>query len=183
MSIGTIIPAMPRPRLRRFLPLPFLLLACDEPAPPAHLQIVGGNPARGRAAMLEHGCGACHVIPGVRNAVAWVGPPLTEWSRRGYVGGRLPNTPANLVRWLRDTQGISPGSAMPDLGLSEEEARDMAAYLFTLGAGRAPVQPAGMPTGPDEAGPRPEPRLRPGLRADAEAAHARPAGAPSAGTE
>lgn len=111
--------------------------------------------------LRAHGCGACHTIPGVEGAVAWVGPPLMEWARRGYVAGRLPNAPENLVAWLRDPQAISPGSAMPNLGLTEEEARDAAAYLFTLGAPRAQPVPAGMVLGPGEGGPRPEPRLLP----------------------
>jgi cytochrome c2 len=149
--------------LRRILPclaLLALLPACDEP-PPAHLRIAGADPERGRQVMQEHGCGSCHVIPGVRGAVAWVGPPLTEWARRGYVAGRLPNAPEHLVAWLRDPQAISPGSAMPNLGLTEAEARDAAAFLYTLGAARAQTVPAGMILGPGEGGPRPEPRLIP----------------------
>jgi len=137
-----------------------LLAGCDE-APPAPLRVAGGDPARGHAVVAERGCGACHVIPGVRGAAAWVGPPLTEWARRGYVAGRFPNTPDNLVAWLRDPQAMSPGSAMPNLGLTEGQARDAASYLLGLGAERVPLVPAGMPLGPDEAGPRPEPRIRP----------------------
>ncbi|MCU0945292.1 MAG: c-type cytochrome [Rubritepida sp.] len=142
----------------RFVPL-LLLAACEEPAPPPHLRIAEADPARGRAVIGAHGCGSCHVIPGVVGAVSWVGPPLTEWARRGYVAGRLPNAPENLVAWLRDPQAISPGSAMPDLGLTAAEARDAAAYLYTLGATRVQPVPAGLPRGPAEAGIRPEPRL------------------------
>ncbi|MBX9753073.1 MAG: hypothetical protein K5Q68_26030 [Roseococcus sp.] len=137
-----------------------LAVACDgEEAAP--LRVVGGDPARGHGVILASGCGACHVIPGVRGAVSWVGPPLNEWSRRGYLAGRLPNSPDHLVAWLRDPQAISPGSAMPSLGLSEGEARDAAAYLFTLGALRLPPVPAGMALGPQETAPRDKPRLRP----------------------
>lgn len=92
--------------------------------------------------------------------MSWVGPPLMEWARRGYVAGRLPNAPENLVAWLRDPQAISPGSAMPNLGLTAAEARDAAAYLYTLGAGRVQPVPVGQPLGPGEGGPQPEPRLR-----------------------
>jgi cytochrome c2 len=137
-----------------------LLVAACEEAPPPHLRIAGADPDRGRAVIAEHGCGACHRIPGVAGAVSWVGPPLDEWARRGYVAGRLPNAPENLVAWLRDPQALSPGSAMPNLGLSADQARDAAAYLYTLGAARAQPVPAGMPLGPGEAGTRPEPRLR-----------------------
>lgn len=131
--------------MRRALLLPLLLLgACEDAAPPPHLQVAGGDPQRGRAAMTEIGCGACHRIPGVRNARAMVGPPLDDYAQRGYVAGLLPNRPANLIAWLRDPPGISPGTAMPNLGLTDAEARDMAAYLYTLGARHAAVYPPGV---------------------------------------
>ena len=148
------------PPRRTVLILALLLPACDE-EPPAHLRMAEADPARGREVIRAEACGACHVIPGVEGAVSWVGPPLTEWARRSYVGGRLPYAPEHLVAWLRDPQAISPGSAMPNLGLTEGEARDAAAYLYTLGASRVAAVPAGMPLGPGEGGPRPEPRIRP----------------------
>jgi cytochrome c2 len=131
-------------RARYLLPV-LLFLGCGEDAsePPAHLRVLGGDPARGRTAMVELGCGACHRIPGVRNARAMVGPPLDDYAQRGYVAGLLPNRPANLVAWLRDPPAISPGTAMPNLGLSEPQARDLAAYLYTLGARGAAVYPPG----------------------------------------
>lgn len=138
-----------------------LLSACDEPKPPAHLSVEGGVAERGRLLAAERGCGACHVIPGVPNAVSWAAPPLSEWARRGWIAGRSPNTPATLVAWLLDPQGVSPGTAMPQPGLTHQEARDVAAFLMTLGARQAEPVPAGMPLGPGEAGLRPESRQRP----------------------
>lgn len=61
-----------------------------------------------------------------------VGPPLNGWSRRVYIAGNLPNRPEQLVRWLREPQAIEPGTAMPDLNVTEADARDMAAYLYSL---------------------------------------------------
>lgn len=55
-----------------------------------------------------------------------------HFSRRTYVAGRLPNTPANLIDWIRDPQAIDPATAMPTIGLDEQQARDIAAYLYTL---------------------------------------------------
>ncbi|MBU8537174.1 c-type cytochrome [Falsiroseomonas tokyonensis] len=138
-----------------------LLAACGEEAVPAELRVAGGDPARGRIAIAAHGCGACHVIPGIEGAVAWVGPPLMEWARRGYVAGRLPNAPQNLVAFLQNPQAVSPGSAMPALPLQQDEALDIAAYLYTLG--QAPDVPPGQPLAQGEAGTRPEPRIRPRL--------------------
>lgn len=129
--------------MRRALLLLLLLGACDEAPPPPHLHVAGGDAARGRQAMTELGCGACHRIPGVRNARAMVGPPLDDYAQRGYIAGMLPNRPGNLVAWLRDPPAIRPGTAMPDLGLSEAQARDMAAYLYTLGARDAGAWPPG----------------------------------------
>lgn len=95
--------------------------------------VPGGRPERGSRVMRStYGCGACHVVPGVTGAEGMVGPPLTSWARRVYVAGNLPNTPENLVLWIRHPQAVEPGTAMPDLGVNEEDARDIAAYLYTL---------------------------------------------------
>lgn len=94
--------------------------------------VVGGDPDRGQQAIAEYGCGACHKIPGVPGANSTVGPPLTDWIERLYIAGALPNQPENLVRWLIDPQAIEPGTAMPNLMVTEQDARDMSAYLYSL---------------------------------------------------
>jgi len=90
------------------------------------------DPARGKVALQQHACTGCHLIPGVVGANSLVGPPLKGMARRVYIAGSLPNTPENLIRWIHNPQQISPGSAMPDLGVTEQDARDIAAYLYTL---------------------------------------------------
>jgi cytochrome c2 len=95
-------------------------------------QVPGGDPRRGAAAIERSGCGACHVIPGISGADGTVGPPLTDFAHRGYIAGELPNNGDNLIRWVMDPQEVEPGTDMPDLGIGEAEARDIAAYLFTL---------------------------------------------------
>jgi cytochrome c2 len=92
---------------------------------------------QGRAAFVEFGCVSCHTIPGVGRAGATVGPPLTDWSDRAYIAGRFPNTPENLLRWIMVPQEMDPGNVMPNMGVPDRAARDMAAYLYTLGEGRA----------------------------------------------
>lgn len=93
----------------------------------------GAQPERGARLMrAPYGCGACHVIPGVTGATGMVGPPLDGWSRRVYIAGNLQNTPENLVHWIRQPQAVEPGTAMPDLGVTEADARDIAAYLYSL---------------------------------------------------
>ena len=94
--------------------------------------VPGGDKSRGEGAIAAHGCGSCHIIPGIPGAQGLVGPPLTGFARRKYIAGALPNTPDNLVAWLRDPQALEPGTIMPTLDLTEAEARDLAAYLATL---------------------------------------------------
>jgi cytochrome c1 len=95
-------------------------------------EVRGGDPGAAPDVMRSSGCAACHVIPGVAGADGHVGPPLTDFAQRAYIAGRLPNTSQNLVRWLRDPQAVDPETAMPDPGLTSEEVRDVAAYLYTL---------------------------------------------------
>jgi cytochrome c len=104
--------------------------AGGDRTPPA--EVPDGNPAMGRLAIERFGCGTCHAIPGVRGADGTVGPPLDRMGRRGYVAGHLPNNGPNLIRWIQDPQEVDPGNAMPDLGVGDVDARDIAAYLFTL---------------------------------------------------
>lgn len=100
---------------------------------PTNIQsLPAGNPVTGREALQIYGCHSCHLIPGVPGANSLVGPPLIGWAERGYIAGNLPNEPAHLVEWIRFPQTIEPGTAMPNLGVTEEDARNMAAYLYTL---------------------------------------------------
>jgi mono/diheme cytochrome c family protein len=87
---------------------------------------------RGKTAIIQYACLTCHRVPGLVGPNAPVGPPLDEIATREYIAGVLPNTWENMIRWLRDPQEVNPRSAMPDLGVSERDARDIAAYLYTL---------------------------------------------------
>ncbi len=91
-----------------------------------------GDAARGKAAAVRRGCMACHVAPGVRYPRGLTGPPLDGMGERVVIAGVLPNTPDDMVRWLRDPQAVKRGDAMPNVGLGEPEARDIAAWLATL---------------------------------------------------
>ena len=102
------------------------------PLPPVTLATVPGDPERGRTALYQYGCNACHVIPGVVGSRVFVGPPLEAIGSRQFVAGLLPNTPDNMMRWLMHTRQAKPGTAMPELGVTERDARDIAAYLATL---------------------------------------------------
>ena len=93
--------------------------------------IAQGDPRRGEAMFIQYGCGSCHSLKNVRTATGTVGPPLDGIAERVIIGGHLANTPANMEHWIRDPQHVSPGTAMPDLGVSEGDARDITAFLYT----------------------------------------------------
>jgi putative membrane protein len=113
------------------LTLALFASGCDDKHARAAM-ITGGDPGRGREEVREHGCGSCHTIPGVPGATAIVGPPLTGIARRAYIAGALPNTPANMRAWITHPQKVKPNNAMPDVPMTDEDARDITAYLYTL---------------------------------------------------
>ena len=109
------------------------LLSCEDGrAMPGYAPRTGGVASRGATVIAQKGCGSCHTIPGIHCANGLVGPPLIYFSRRTMIAGELPNTAENLVRWVRSPQSVESGTAMPNLGLTYEDARDVAAYLYTL---------------------------------------------------
>ena len=110
----------------------FLLLGCSgevngqpEPHPESESSI-----ETGRQFLASYGCGACHTIPGVPGADSMAAPPLRKFYQRSYIAGRLPNTEENLIEWIQNPQQFDPGNAMPNLGVTKEEARAIAAYLY-----------------------------------------------------
>ena len=113
------------------LSLPLGLCACadktDAPRP-----IAGAEAARGLAVIERVGCAACHRVPGVDWPKGTVGGSLAGFADRSLIAGRLPNQPDVLVRWLRDAPSLSPETGMPPMPISDADARDVAAYLYTL---------------------------------------------------
>ncbi|HEX3109549.1 MAG TPA: c-type cytochrome [Thermoanaerobaculia bacterium] len=98
----------------------------DEP-PPGYL----GSVNRGRVLVSRYGCTACHVIT-KEDVKGLVGPPLTGFANRSYIAGRFPNEPIDMQQWLQHPQAMKPGTSMPDLGVTQRDAGDIAAYLATL---------------------------------------------------
>jgi putative membrane protein len=87
---------------------------------------------RGREAVRTYGCGACHEIRGVPGAVGRVGPPLTGVAQRVFIAGYLPNQPETMVQWIMVPQAFRQPTAMPNMGVTERDARDITAYLYSL---------------------------------------------------
>jgi cytochrome c len=108
----------------------FAIFACGSPKPKR--EVVGGNPEQGKVAIKKYACGACHVIPGIEGANGRESHPLFGFANRGDIAQTVVNTPDNLVRWIRKPTDIRPRTRMPIMGVSEQEAKDIAAYLYTL---------------------------------------------------
>ncbi len=91
-----------------------------------------GDPVHGAAAIAQYGCGTCHWIPGIPGADGMAGPALSNLSQRSILAGHLPNNPENLIGWIEHPQHMKPGNGMPELGVSDADARDIATYLYSL---------------------------------------------------
>ncbi|MDB5629452.1 MAG: putative cytochrome c class protein [Tardiphaga sp.] len=94
------------------------------------LALTGGDASRAPPLLRRYGCAGCHTIPGIPGADGQVGAPLRDMRSRVYVGGVLPNNADNLIKWIDSPTTFNPKSAMPRTGVSESEARDIAAYLY-----------------------------------------------------
>jgi len=89
--------------------------------------------ASGLDVFLTSSCVGCHTIRGT-DATGTLGPDLTHMaSRLTLAAGTIPNTRAQLARWIVDPQSIKPGNVMPPTQLSDEDLDKLLDYLETLG--------------------------------------------------
>ena len=109
----------------------FALSACSDEGRKQSRLLTNGNPDRGKTALTSYGCVACHTIPGVRGSNSLTAPPLIGISQRSYLAGMLENTPDNLRSWIQHPRKVNPHTAMPEQGVTDQDASDMAAYLYT----------------------------------------------------
>lgn len=117
--------------------LAVLAAGCSQEARTPHSGSGGGGSAElGEALVRDYACGVCHTIPGVHGARGTVGPSLDGFAERDFIAGRVPNGTDELVVWLQAPPVLAPGTAMPDMGVTAEEAAHMAAYLQTLDGDR-----------------------------------------------
>ncbi len=91
-----------------------------------------GDVRRGADLVKNYRCGGCHDIPGIAGANGNVGPPLHRIGTRTYIAGYIQNSPDNMAAWIEDPQKALPGNAMPRMGIPQKDARDIAAFLYTL---------------------------------------------------
>lgn len=137
-AIASLAAGTARPRAERALHLAAMLcaLGCTDSnkrrIEAEAATLAGGIPTRGAVSIERYGCGTCHSIPGIRGADSLVGPPLSGVAQRVYLAGVVANTPENTIRWIMSPPSIDALTAVPETGISERDARDIAAYLYTL---------------------------------------------------
>jgi len=113
------------------VPILVLLAACaDKRQQPR--DITGADAAAGLAVIERLGCAACHQIPGVDWPQGTVGGSLNGFADRSMIAGRFPNQPDTLATWVRNAPSMSATTGMPAMPMTSAEARDVAAYLYTL---------------------------------------------------
>lgn len=108
----------------------FLTWGFHRTSRPTVWHLARAHPERGPALIRKYGCSACHTLPGIPQATRTVGPSLENVKDQMYVAGTLANTPHNLMLWIQDPQQIRPHTAMPNLGVGPDDARDIVAYLY-----------------------------------------------------
>jgi cytochrome c len=113
------------------LVMELLLSGCSSVQSQAGPRVTDGHPQRGRVLVGWYGCASCHEIPDAP-VTGRVGPPLRGIAGRSYLAGRLPNTPENMLRWIRHPEQVDELTVMPDTNVTAQDARDIAAFLYTL---------------------------------------------------
>ena len=108
----------------------FAWMAAEQGPGRGVVHVPGGDIRRGEEALRRRGCGSCHTIPEIPGATGTVGPPLKGVKLRSYLAGRVPNDLDNLMKWIRHPRDVDAKTAMPELGVTEQEARDIAAFLY-----------------------------------------------------
>jgi len=109
-----------------------VLWGCLNSAARPAAPIAGGDAGKGKLLAAWYGCGSCHEIPGLAGATGQVAPPLQRIARRAYITGSVPNTPANMIRWIRNPRKVDARTIMPVMDISENDARDLAEFLYTM---------------------------------------------------
>ena len=123
---------VPRARAIALGAIVLAVAACTHGEANARALTNGGDAARGKELIHSYGCGSCHTIPRVPGAESNVGPSLAGEAARAYIAGVTPNTPENMIRWIMNPPSIDDRTAMPNLHVNATDARDIAAYIYTL---------------------------------------------------
>jgi cytochrome c len=121
------------PGFRVAEPTPRIASAQLSSAPLTPAPNIPGSPETGRTLFTSKGCVGCHTLNGYPGATGVEGPNLTNMPLRPTIAGEtIQNSADNLARWIQDPPSLKPDTRMPNLGLSSQEARDLAAYLYSV---------------------------------------------------
>jgi cytochrome c len=116
--------------------LMILFAACQKESKEQKYQTMvqtgGGDAKHGRQLIDQYGCTSCHSIPTIEGPKGMVGPPLDHIATRTYIAGKFPNNPETMTKWLQNPQAMDPANAMPNLGITPADSRDLTAFLYTL---------------------------------------------------
>lgn len=119
--------------MKRAIAILLLAVACNkEQKYQPMVETGGGDAKKGKQLIDQYGCTSCHVIPGITGPKGMVGPPLDHIASRTYIAGKFPNTKETMTKWLQNPQAMDPQNAMPNLGITPNDSRDITAYLFSL---------------------------------------------------
>ena len=95
--------------------------------------LTGGGDAESAPAKIHaYGCDSCHIIPGIAGEQGTVGPRLDQMRTQFTLAGELPNTAENMAGFIQHPRALVPQTAMPEMGVTEQDARDITAYLYTI---------------------------------------------------
>lgn len=91
-----------------------------------------GNAANGRQLFSTKGCTGCHQISSVPAKPALTGPLLNNIALRPTIAGeQIQNTPENMAKWIQNPPALKPGTLMPKLEMTDQEAQDLAAFVYS----------------------------------------------------
>ncbi len=100
-----------------------------QQAPPA--ESTDALAQQGKSVFTQSTCVGCHTITGL--SAGRIGPDLTHFaSRKRFAGELLDSTPDNVAKWIENPDHMKPGALMPNLGMTSEQSKALAAYLLTL---------------------------------------------------
>jgi len=89
------------------------------------------DPIEAGQQIMESICASCHLVEGTA-AQGTIGPELTNFANEDQIADVVENNEENLRAWLADPPAVKPGTAMPNLGLTEAQIEALVAYLYTL---------------------------------------------------
>ncbi|GEM_PF-4455269 len=107
------------------------ILGLNRPTIPTPTEVNWTEFQKGRLLLDQYGCGGCHIVPGLSKARGRVGPSLKNIHEQMFIAGVVANNSSNLAQWIQNPQSLAPGTAMPNLEVTEEHSRLMANYLMT----------------------------------------------------